>query len=183
MNNLYPGMTDNSVEFFTHQNQLKVIKNGLVQSFTDLPFSTIQILKNEISKSNEVKTALHDMHPTSEIKRVEQFAICRFGGIDLNGDIVDGQLQDGEYWDCPMHGTCEHEGVLCKLPVINGSRINKQDVQLIKLSVTDKINEVIADELDLPLGSFHLAKKNLYRKLGIQTKQEMAVLAMKNNII
>lgn len=183
MSKLFPAMTDNSVEFFTHQNQLKFIKNGQVQSFTDLPFATIQILKEEMRKSNEVLTALHDMHPTSDMKRIEQFAICRFGGIDLNGDIVDGQLQDGEYWDCPMHGKCHHEGILCRLPVINGSRINKQDVQLIKLSATDKTNDVIADELDLPLGTFHLAKKYLYQKLGIQTKQELAVLAMRNNII
>jgi len=183
MNKLFPGMTDDSIEFFNHDNQLKFIKNGQVQSFTDLSFSTIEILKEEINKSNEIKIALHDMHPTSEMKRVEQFAICRFGGIDLNGDILNGELQDGEYWDCPMHGKCHHEGVLCKLPLINGSRINKQDVQLIKLSTTDKTNDVIADELNLPLGTFHLAKKYLYQKLGIQTKQELAVLAMKNNII
>jgi hypothetical protein len=183
MNNLLPGLTDESVEFFTHERNLRVIKGGKVVSFTDLPFSTISILKEEIKKSNCIQTALHDIHPTSEMKRVEQFAICRFGGLDMQGDIVNGELQDGEYWDCPMRGKCNHEGILCKLPVINGSRINKQDVQLIKLSVTDKINEVIADELQLPLGSFHLAKKYLYRKLGIQTKQELAVLAMKNNII
>lgn len=183
MSNLLPGLTDDSVEFFTHQNQLKVIKSGQVLSFTDLPFATIQVLKEEINKSIETKVALHDFHPTSEMKRIEQFAICRFGGIDMQGDIVNGELQDGEFWACPNHGNCPHEGVLCKLPFINGSRLNKQDVQLMKLSATEKTNEVIAEELSLPLGSFHFAKKFLYKKLGIQTKQELAVLAMNHNII
>ena len=184
MNKLFPGMTDNSVEFFTHQNQLKFIKSGQIASFTDLPFATIEILREEIDKSIEVKTALHDLHPTSEMKRIEQFAICRFGGIDKEGDIVDGKLQDGEFWACPMHGNCPHEGVLCKLPLINGKRLSKQDVQLIKLLSTDKTNEVIAEESEIPLGTFHLAKKFLYKKLGnIQTKQELAILAMVHNII
>jgi hypothetical protein len=183
MNNLLPGLTDESVEFFTHERTLRVIKGGKVVSFTDLPFSTISILKEEIKKNNCIQTALHDMHPTSEIKRVEQFAICRFGGLDMQGDIVNGQLQDGEYWECPMRGKCEHEGVLCKLPVVNGFRLSKQDVQLIKFIITDKTNDVIAELLSIPLGTFHLAKKYLYKKLGVQTKQEVALIAASFNIL
>jgi len=180
---LLPGMACNAVEFFIHHDELKAIQHGKVIDFTELSFSVIQLLKEEIKKNKEINLALHDMHPNSEMKRIEQFAKCRFGGLDFQGDMKNGQLQDGEYWGCPFHGSCEHEGVLCKLPTYHGSRLNKQDVQLLKLSATSKTNENIAEEMHLPMGTFHQAKKFLYEKLGIQTKQEAAIIAMELNII
>jgi hypothetical protein len=39
-----------------------------------------------------------------------------FYGLDFQGDIKNGELQDGEYWQCPNHGIAPHEGILCKLP-------------------------------------------------------------------
>jgi DNA-binding CsgD family transcriptional regulator len=180
---LLPGMACNSVEFFVHHSEMKAIQHGKVIDFTELPFATIEIMQEEIKKNKEVNLALHDMQPYSSIKRVEQFAKCRFGGLDFQGDIKNNQLQDGEYWPCPMHGNCPHEGVLCKLPLYNGIRLTKQDVQLLKLLVSNKTNDVVADEMRIPLGTFHQAKKNLYEKLSIQTKQEAAVIAMSLNII
>ena len=137
----------------------------------------------EINKNKEVKLALHDFHPTSEIKRVEQFAMCRFGGLDFQGDIKNGELQDGEYWPCPNHGKCQFEGILCKLPLVNGQRLTKQEVDLIKLSSTDKTNDVIAEDLGIPLGTFHQLKHKLYEKFFVQTKQELTKLSAFLNII
>lgn len=180
---ILPGMACNSVEFFMHERNLKVIQQGKVMDFTELSFAAVQLLSDEIRKDKEVQFALHDMHPYSNIKRVEQFATCRFGGLDMQGDIKNGNIQDGEYWECPMHGNCPHEGVLCKLPKYNGIRLNKQEIQLLKLLSSNKTNEVVADEVGIPMGTFHQAKKNLYEKLSIQTKQEAAVIAMTLNII
>ena len=179
----YPGMTDSSTEFFIQNNELKAIQNGKVKAFTELPFSTIQILKEEMHKCNDVITSLHDMHPNSEMKRIEQFATCRFGGLDFNADIKDGQVQDGEYWPCPFHGSCAHEGILCKLPVINDVRLTKTDVKLMQLSCTEMTNEVIAEEMNLPLGSFHKAKKYIHDLIGVQTKQGIANICFFFNII
>lgn len=181
---VYPGMMCDAVEFFQHGNQLKAIQNGKVKSFSELSFATIQILKEEINKDKEVKLALHDFHPTSEMKRIEQFALCRFGGLDFSGDIKNGELQDGEFWQCPNHGNCPHEGLLCKLPKVNDERLTKQEVQLMQLTSTDKTNEVIAEELGVPLGTFHQIKQKLYRKLGyVQTKQEVTLIATLLNLI
>jgi DNA-binding CsgD family transcriptional regulator len=179
-----PGMACTAVEFYDSDGEMKVIQNGKVLDFTELPFATIQILKENIKKSKDVELALHEMHPTSEFKRIEQFARCRFGGLDFQGDIKNGELQDGEYWPCPMHGNCPHEGVLCKLPKIDDERLSKADVQLIQMLASNKTNEAIADEIGVPLGSFHLAKKWLYKKLGnIQTKQELVAIGYRLNIL
>jgi DNA-binding CsgD family transcriptional regulator len=179
----YPGMICNGIEFFLQNQEMKMIQNGHVKPFEEMPYQTSQIIKEAIEASPDVVNALLEMHPNSETKRIEQFAKCRFGGLDFQADIVDGQLQDGEFWACPFHGTCKHEGVLCKLPKYNNQRLTKSEVILMQLSTSDKTNEVIADDLNMALGTFHQTKKHLHRKLAIQTKQEITKIAFLLNLI
>jgi hypothetical protein len=77
-----------------------------------------------------------------------------FRWIGFSHDIKNGELQDGEYWQCPNHGIALIEGMLCKLPTYNNQRLTKQDVQLLQLTATNKTNEAIGEELNLPMGSF-----------------------------
>lgn len=180
---IYPGMVDQGVEFFLNGSDFKIIQSGNIKCFNEISFPISQILIEEISKVAAVENALFEMHPDSKRKRIEQFAKCRFGGLDLQADIVDGVVQDGEYWACPFHGSCKHEGILCKLPVYNGSRLTKSDVVLMQQSCSDKTNDVIADDLQMAHGTFHQSKKYLHRKLGVQTKQAIAIIALKLNIL
>lgn len=180
---MYPGMVCSATEFFIENGETKIIQNAKVLPFCEISFGTQQILQEAINEDLNIKLALHDMHPNSNMKRLEQFAKCRFGGLDFQGDIKDGELQDGEYWSCPKRGTCPHEGILCKLPTYNNQRLTSQDVQLLQLTATNKTNEAIGEEMNLPMGSFHKAKKFLYVKLGIQTKQEGVFISLFLNLI
>jgi len=181
--NVLPGILDDGIEFFVDKDRVKVLASGKVLDFTELPFATMQILEEEIDADKEVKMHLLDMHPHSKFKRLEQFAKCRFGGLDYQADLSHEGVQEGEYWECPLRGNCQSEGVLCKAVTINGSPLKAQEVQLAKLLATDYTNEVIASELNLPMGSFHKAKKEYYQKLGISTKQESTILAQRHNLI
>jgi DNA-binding CsgD family transcriptional regulator len=182
-NGMYPGMLCNSTEFFVSENETKIIQSGKVLPFCEISLGTMRVLEEEINENISVKLELHDMHPFSKMKRIEQFARCRFGGLDFEGDIKDGKLQDGEYWACPNHGNCKSEGILCKLPTYNEQRLTKQDVELLQLTATNLTNEVIGEKMGLPMGSFHKAKKFLYIKLGIQTKQEGVMISFLLNLI
>lgn len=182
-NTLFPGMATTATEFFIDQKELKFIHSGRILPFTELSFGIIRILEEKINQDKFLKLELFDMHPTSKMKRIEQFAKCRFGGLDFRADIIDGDIQEGDYWECPLRGSCKSEGILCKLPTYNGLQLQKQDVKLMQLLATDKTNEVIADEMQLPLGSFHKAKKNLYEMLNVQTKQEVVIISIKLNLI
>lgn len=181
---ILPGMLDSATEFFVLNHEVKFIQNGAVKNFTDIPFSTFEIIKEKINADVDVKCALIEMHPTSEMKRIEQFITCRFGGVDCRADIHNNEMQDGEYWDCPKRGTCQFEGTLCKLPTFNKARLSLQDVVLMQLTATSLTNDVIADVMKVPYGTFHLIKKRLYEMLGnIQTKQECAVISQSLNLI
>ncbi len=172
MTKMYPGMNCNSIEFFVLDSMAKAIHKGKVIDFTEIPLGIIELLREEIKKDKEVNLILHDLYPDSEWKRLEQFVSCRFGGLDFKSDITaDGQLQDGEFWDCPKRGNCPHEGKLCKLPMVNDYRLTETDVKLMQLSTSEMTNEHIASELEMPLGSFHKAKAFIHSLLGVQTKQ------------
>lgn len=182
---IYPGMISSEIEMFVVENELKVIQGGKVSSFAELPYATFQILREAIEADEEVQTHLHIMHPSSEYRRIEQFAKCRFGGLDFKGDICNetGTMQDGEYWDCPLRGNCRSEGVLCKMPKVGTERLTTSEIRIIQLSTTDKTNEVIAEEMNLALGTFHKSKQNIYEKLQITTKQCLTKFAMSINLI
>lgn len=183
--NVYPGMLRGTgIELFTVESEFKMISDGKTTDFTEFPFNIIQLLEEEIAKDKEVKMALLDWYPNSKYRRIEQFGKCRFGGLDFKADIINHQLQEGEYWDCPVRANCPNNGVICKAPTYNGETLNALDIKLMKLLSTSLTNEVIAEELNIPYGSFHKHKQNLYAKLGnIQTKQENALIAKSLNII
>lgn len=182
---MYPGMISHEIEMFVVENELKVIQGGKISSFAELPYATFQLLREAIENDKNVQTHLKQMHPASEYRRIEQFAKCRFGGLDFTGDICNetGTVQDGEYWDCPLRENCLSEGVLCKMPKVGEERLTPVEIKLIQLSTTDKTNEVIAEEMHMPLGSFHKNKKNIYEKLQITTKQCLTKFAMSINLI
>lgn len=182
-NRQFPGMGDSGIEFFISDKETKMIQHGVVLPFSEIPFATIKILEEAIKADININTELHDMHPISKLKRIEQFARCRFGGLDFVADIQDGKLQEGEYHDCPKRGNCASEGILCKLPSYNGRKLSYQDIQLMQLLSTAKTNDVIAGEMHLPMGSFHKAHHILYDKLGVQTKQEVTKIAYLLNLI
>lgn len=182
-NKVYPGMVDNSVEFFVINNQLNAIHNGTVKKFTDFPFALIELIGEAMEADEETLKALMQMHPGSRLRRIEQFAICRFGGLDRNPDVKDGVLGEGDYWDCPIRDQCKHNGILCKAPSYNGKELTPIDIEIMKSLSTTKTNEVIAEEIGVPYGSVHKLKKKLYKKLNVQTKQEVAVIAVLMNFI
>lgn len=182
-NRQFPGMGCNAIEFFISDKETKIIQHGKVLPFSEIPFATLKMLEQTIQADINIKLELHDMHPTSRLKRIEQFARCRFGGLDFVGDIIDGQLQEGEYHSCPNRGNCASEGILCKLPSHNGQKLSSQNIQLMQLLSTSFTNENIAEKMSLPMGSFHKAHRLLYEKLGVQTKQEVTKIAYLLNLI
>lgn len=181
---LYPGLLCDAVEFFEADNgEFKAFNGGEVINFYETPYSYLQLIRENIDADPAAKAILMLMHPDSEMKQIEQYCRCNFSGLDYTPDIKDGVLQKGEYWPCPKRGICPGEGIVCKPLMYNGHVISSTEIQIIQKSISDKTNELIADELCLPMGTFHLFKKKLHEKLGVSTKQEITLIAISLNVI
>lgn len=181
--NVYPGILDNSIEFFTSDAGVNFIQSRRVKPLHELSYAVIEKIKNVINNDVEAKEELESVHPNSEWQQIEMFVKCRYGGLDFTPDVIDGEFNCGDYWDCPLRGSCASEGKICKVPTYNSERLSFEEVKLIKLLTTNMTNESISFEMNLPLGSFHLMKKKLYEKLQIQTKQELTIIAIRLNLI
>tara|TARA_R110002126_G_scaffold291063_2_gene450236 strand:+ start:36210 stop:36779 length:570 start_codon:yes stop_codon:yes gene_type:complete len=182
-NSLYPGMLCKGVEFFAVEGEMKFIKDGHVLPLNQLPFAIIQLGNEEIESHPEVAKALQEWHPNSKFNQLQQFLQCRYGGLDFSADMENNQFKEGDYWNCPSRKTCPFNGIICKAPKVNNQELTALEIDLMILKSTNKINQVIADELNLALGSFHKASKILYQKLGVQTRQEITVKAHELNLI
>ena len=182
-NTVYPGLLCEGTEFFKDGQTDRFFYNGSVRSFNELPSYYIELVREEIERRPDAKDELTRMHPNSEMKRVQQFIHCNFSGLDFTPDIKGGVLQQGEYWDCPLRGICPGEGKICKQLTYQEQIITAVEIKMIKLSVTDMTNEVIAESLRLPLETFNLIKKRLYKRLSINTQQDLRLIAVATNII
>lgn len=180
---IYPGLVCEGVEIFTSNGSTKFIKNGTVKNINELPFPIIETIQKVIDDNQKLKAELEFHHPNSTWKQIEMFCKCRYGGLDFYPDMKSGELSEGDYWDCPVRGSCRSEGVICNSPKYNGQVLSNIEIQLIQLLSTTKTNETIADKMHIALGSFHLIKKKLYKKLQIQTKQELTLIAVRLNLI
>lgn len=180
---IYPGLVDQHLEFFKMGNQLKVMSFGSVKSFNAISTPVYQMLKDAMLQDENAYNILKEWFPTSEIKQLEKFTECRFGGLDYRPDITACGLQNAEYWDCPMRGQCKGEGVVCKKLSYKNQELDAIDIKMLKSVATNLTNEVIAENLELPLGTFHKIKQSLYSKLGIQTKQEATIIALELHLI
>jgi DNA-binding CsgD family transcriptional regulator len=181
---VFPGMLCQGIEIFKSESGTKVISSGTVISFHDIPTPIYQTLKESMVHNKEAHAILKEWHPESELKQVEKFSECRFGGLDFTPDIIGNQLQEGEYHDCPFRGKCKGEGIVCKALKYKGNVLTAEDIELIRLLSTSDTNEVIAEKLNISLGQYHKIKKDLYARLGnIQTKQEATLIATELNLI
>lgn len=180
---VFPGLMCDGIEMFNDGTQLKVFRGGKLTSFKDLPVYYIEIIREAIAGSPDIELHLQAMHPDSEMKRIEQFAICNFSGLDYEPDVKGGVMQKGEYWDCPIRDLCPADGIVCTALEYNGHKILGREVQLIKLLTTALTNEAICQVMKLPAGSLETLRTKIYKKLGVQTKQEVAIIALSLNII
>lgn len=184
MRKLLPGMMDSGTEFFTDSNgEIKVITNGSVISFDNLtPYLYHKV--NEVMLADKPALAiLQKWYPNSDTEQLKKYVSCRFGGLDYSADFDNGLMQCGEYVDCPLRGSCEGEGIVCKQALYKDQELSLEEIQLLKFISTPYTNENISSILGIPLGSFHKIKKTLYKKLNIQTKQEANTIAIKLGIV
>ena len=180
---IYPGLLDSNVEFFKNGNDLKVISNGSIFDFKDLPPIIYNIISELLNSEKPAKKILEKWFPKSETKQLKKFTECRFGALDFTPDISNAILQDGEYWDCPKRGSCEGEGIVCKNIKYQGVELTTQDIDLMKLLVTNDTNNVIAEKHQVSFGQLHKLKKNLYAKTNSQTRQCIGNVIAKLNIL
>jgi hypothetical protein len=174
---LYPGMRDGSLELFyiKEEDRLMAIKGGRVLDYEQLPPEETKFLDQIIDSEIETKKILEGWSSSREDQK-RKLAECRFGGLNFTPDVKSGVFAPDSF-DCPLKKNCNGFGKVCKNIEYNGHPLDSFDEKAISLMISPKKNTVIAEELEIPLGSFEVYRTRLYNSLKISTKQELASVA------
>lgn len=178
---LFPGMCDDSLEIFYHEedNELMAIHQGSIIKYDDLPESTTQFLAEIIETEEDLKNILNEWFPNNIKEQKRKLAICRFGGLNHEPDYDFATMTvSHDIVDCDIKATCAGCGIVCKNLQYNGIELNEVEIKSIQLMSTDMKNLAIADELNMPQGSFEVHRTKLYQKINVKTKPELTRLGV-----
>ena len=178
---IYPGMLDSSKEYFTKNGNLFLITNGKVQQFNEV--EAHEELELLIETEPRLKQTLINMVGKNLQDQQEQLAKCRFGGLNFSPDFSNDSKSKSDHIDCPKRGNCIGENIVCQPIFINGVEVTELEINLLKELATEKKNEAIASDLNLPLGTFNVSKTQLYRKLDIYNKPQSVFVLIREGLL
>lgn len=183
---LYPGMCDDSLEIFFHpeEQKLKAIVDGSVKDFSSLPSTKKQFLNRIIETDVHLAEVLGTMFPHNRNAQVEKLAKCRFGGLNFQADYCGvTHSQNHDIIDCSIRSTCPGSGIVCKNLKYQEEELTQTDVLAIQLMASDHKTELLAEELNMPLGSFHVYRTKFFNRLGVKSKPELARVGVELGLI
>ena len=173
---LFPGMCDDSLEIFYHQEEkkLKAIFQSQIINFRDLPAAETEFMEDIIEDEAMTRTILSSWFPNDLSKQKEQLAQCRFGGLNFSADKcgTTGKIA-ADLFDCPYKDTCVGRGIVCNNISYHNHELSDKEVHFMSLMATEECNKSIAATMEMPQGSFQVFRTKFYEKLEIKTKQEL----------
>lgn len=171
--NIPPGLFDENIELFSHDGKAMALYNGSAVHIFELPKDILNILSQHLINNKSAFTALELSGFETFAQKLEKYVMCRFGHFDHSPDIKDGEVRDSEYYECGFRGTCQMEGVVCSLVVVNKRVLSAFEIQMIKLLAKEDIIPVIAEKLNVSLNTLETRKKILFEKLGVFSRARM----------
>lgn len=166
----YPGMLDQSKEYFNHENNVLLIENGRIRKFEEV--TNHPELDKILDDEPELAALLEKWFSGDTQVMLRTIARCRFGALNFTADF-DGESIDHDYCDCVYRGACEGENIICKPVNFNGTKISDDEINLLKELSSNEKNLKIADNLGVPVGTLNVTKTKVYQKFGLITKQQL----------
>ena len=178
--------SDHNIEFVGVPATKTVLwfKNGNSHQWQHLPIEIYNALEELYLTDLQAKAYLNSMYKAysdNTNRLVEIYTYYMYGQLDNNPDVLNGQLQAPENFreqkDCP---SLQFDN---KYIDIDGIHLSQRDLQILDDVVEGLPDKMIAYRLGISQGTFDFHKKNLFTKLGVDSKVGLAVKSLKNNII
>jgi DNA-binding CsgD family transcriptional regulator len=167
---IYPGMLDQSKEYFNYDNDVFFISNGEIKLFDEE--ESHPELEQILDDEEDLNELMKKWFGNEKKIKLKTLAGCRFGALNFTPDFNEG-VSSNDYCECKYRGSCPGENIICKPVSFKGVEISNQEIELLKMLSTNEKNSTIAERLDLPVGTFNVLKTNTYQKFGFITKQQL----------
>ena len=184
---LIAGLTTkkNHIEFFSCEHYtLKFFQGGIQYDFKDTP---IDVYANMVKEYRSDAPAVKDLeyykdddgtlHKRSLKRQVEIYNWYMRGGLDGTPDVIDGKLQPCENFRESKN--CRSLKWDNKHITINEKPLTPREIKMLDSFLEIDKDEVTSNELSITVSTLSTHKKNLFNKVGVQSKGELMVLALR----
>ena len=179
-------LDDNNIEFVGCKETKTVIwmQNGRSRPFHLLPSKEYNMLKELFLSDQEAVKAFCKTYPKHEhnLKRLVEIYTCyMYGQFDQKPDIKNGKLQACENFRDSQH--CISLKFDHKYIDIDGVPLSNRDLMIIDRFIKGDPDKSIASDLGIAITTLDFHKKNLYVLVGANSKIDVVVKALKNNLL
>jgi len=185
MHTLPAGIFDQNAEFFADSNmQAFCLTGGRAIGINELSADMIEAIEADMINHPEKLKGIAKMGITGRMPVINQYLVCNYGGFDHTPDMINGQLQEKEYWPCPNRGICKMEGIVCdSLKTATGEILTATEVKVLKHVAIGLLDKEIATELNIAIGTVTTHTRNIRRKTGFQRKADLTRFATQKHLI
>ncbi len=182
-NQIQAGVADRGLEIFKVEDKTLATYAGHTYKFKDLPNIVLNLLRADLALNDKAQAALAEWGYDEELERLEKYAACRFGGVDLFPDISSCGSLTPDYHDCPSRSTCPFNGKICVKPAGPHGEISPREMEVLKLITMDFMEKQIADLLGITQTGVAKHRKSLFNKTGTGSSVSLTHWAITHNII
>jgi DNA-binding CsgD family transcriptional regulator len=163
------GLTDNNIEFFSHNGELFSVQDGQRYTYPSMPQSHLMFLYKQFAEDPAGRDSVSHLIDRDKLKT---YSICRFGGCNSIPDASSNLdlLDASEYYDCGIRGNCPWEGKRCKEIVAEKGIITARQLEIMKLVALGLYNKEIADRLQISENTVANHLSNIFDKLGDRSR-------------
>jgi DNA-binding CsgD family transcriptional regulator len=155
---------------------------GKPHNWAQLPTNLYKSCEELYLTDTEAVKTLPKYFKTNNINRlVEIYIYYMYGGCDNTPDVIKGVLQPCENFretkDClSLQFSNKHID-------IEGIHLSQRDLKILDMSMDNLPDKLIADRLGISHSTFDFHKKNLFKKLGCDSKVSLVIKGLKNHIL
>lgn len=118
--------------------------------------------------------------PISQDRQIELFIYHSYGCVNSTADIIKGKLQPSENFRHSKN--CTSLKWSTKNMTINGVILNERDLFIIDCYKADLPDKMIAHQLGICISTLDFHKRNLMKKINVQSKMGVLIKALNNDI-
>lgn len=182
-NHIQAGVADRGLEIFNQRDKTLATYRGKTYHFQALPDHVLNLIRMDLSINERAKKALDQWGYDDDLPRLEKYASCRFGGIDMFPDVNSCGDLTPDHHDCPSRSTCPFNGHICVKPAGDNGEISPREMEVLKLIAMDFREKEIAEKLDITQAGVAKHRKSLFNKIGVQSSIGLTHWAISKNII
>ena len=182
-NLIQAGVADRGLEIFKQGDKTLATYAGHTYKFADLPNIVLNLLRADLQLNESASEALTQWGLEAPMERLEKYASCRFGGVDMFSDITSCGKLTPDYHDCPSRSTCPFNGQICVKPAGQNGELTNRDVEILKLIAEGFMEKEIAAQLSITQTAIAKHRKSLFNKTGAQSSIALTHWAIAHNII